>query len=491
LPRASCAVSKFITDEWMVGHSLEPPSLLTRSSELLGLLERSSSCATRGNEWWANKTVVDLHLPSPITVPPSMPCGAAVEIMSEHGIDQLPVVDDTHGVVGVVTLGHLSSKILGQAASAGDPCSTLMFAQFAQVPLATPLSAFSRIFERHAFCIIVTPMRHLAHLTNPRNYQIYSLNNLTSASSPKKVKHLVVAVCTQVDLLKFVMMGEKEADAMAPRGVTAVGTSPSILPPPSPTNRADELSRGTNELDCAQLAWQFMKPPTQPRSRPTSPTNRADELSRGTNELDCAQLAWQFMKPLPVQPRSPPQSPIKRADELTRGSNELNCSQLAWQFMKPPVQPRVPSQSPTKRADELSCGTSELNCAQLAWQFMKPLPVQPRSPPQLSIKRADELARGSNELNCSQLAWQFMKPPASPTRSTEASDWQTANRHFASPMLNSQSVESLPPKLDLTVTTLSDDQPSADDPSGQPTRFSTPKVTAVTTSKTAVESLKL
>ena len=67
---------------------LEPPSLLTKSSALLGLLNGDKPA-----EWWASKTAVDLNLPSPITVGPMMACADAVDVMTAHGIDQLPVVD--------------------------------------------------------------------------------------------------------------------------------------------------------------------------------------------------------------------------------------------------------------------------------------------------------------------------------------------------------------------------------------------------------------
>jgi len=397
-------MSKFITDEWMVANDLEPPSLLTRSSALLGLLDQSSS----REEWWAKKTVVDLHLPSPITVPPTLACSVAAEVMREHGIDQLPVVDDALGVVGVVTLGHLSSKILSKAASPRDPCSMLMFTRFAQAPLATPLAAFSRIFERDAFCIVVAPMRHLAS---------------RAAFDATQTKKVVVAVCTQVDLLKYVMDGSAAAGEM----MWQQYMKPPAQPHSPPTNRAHDLSRGRNELDCAQMAWAFMKPPSPPTSPVKPPTNRAHELSRGRNELDCAQLAWAFMKP-----PSPPTSPVK-----------------------------LDAKPPTNSAHELESGNNELSCAQMAWAFMKP--PSPRG-------------------RCS--APRVPRPPQSAPE---------PDKHFASPLLTTESGEVGLPKLDLSGLghSLGDDQPSADDASGQPTRFATPNVAPVAMGHDAVDSLKL
>jgi len=304
-------------------------------------------------------------------VPPTLACSVAAEVMREHGIDQLPVVDDALGVVGVVTLGHLSSKILSKAASPRDPCSMLMFTRFAQAPLATPLAAFSRIFERDAFCIVVAPMRHLAS---------------RAAFDATQTKKVVVAVCTQVDLLKYVMDGSAAA---------------------------------------GEMMWQqYMKPPAQPHS---PPTNRAHDLSRGRNELDCAQLAWAFMKP-----PSPPTSPVK-----------------------------LDAKPPTNSAHELESGNNELSCAQMAWAFMKP--PSPRG-------------------RCS--APRVPRPPQSAPE---------PDKHFASPLLTTESGEVGLPKLDLSGLghSLGDDQPSADDASGQPTRFATPNVAPVAMGHDAVDSLKL
>ena len=75
-------------------------------------------------DWWEAKSVVELDLPTPMTVPPTMTAAEAVAIMNEcgleivvciasrrgglvtagtsshrYGFDQLPVVDEMMGVV--------------------------------------------------------------------------------------------------------------------------------------------------------------------------------------------------------------------------------------------------------------------------------------------------------------------------------------------------------------------------------------------------------
>jgi len=218
-------MTKFLDDEYMVAHQLEPRSLLSTAASLL---HQPPTTTKEAAEWWASKTVIDLNLPSPITVTPTMACSEAAEIMREHGIDQLPVVSDIAGVLGVITLGHLSAKILQKQASPNTPCAKLMFTQFAQVPLSTRLSEFSHIFERDAFCIVTTPMRHLDSSPNGGRAKWHE-------------KHVIVGVCTQVDLLKFVMDGSDDA---------TLGQNDGRKPTQEPAQR---IERG-NAMDCAQLS---------------------------------------------------------------------------------------------------------------------------------------------------------------------------------------------------------------------------------------------
>ena len=78
---------------------------------------------------------MELQLPTPMTIPPDMTITEAVKIMNDYGFDQLPVVDAHEGVLGVVTLGNLTSKILAGRARSEDTVKNLMFKQFTQAHL--------------------------------------------------------------------------------------------------------------------------------------------------------------------------------------------------------------------------------------------------------------------------------------------------------------------------------------------------------------------
>jgi len=474
-------MSKFIDDNWMVEQGMEPASLLTRPSALLGLIEDHVGGGLLVNrppgahlEWWADKTAVDLDLPSPITVPPTMAIAEAVKVMRAYGIDQLPVVEDSLGVVGVVTLGHLSSKILSNGASPRDPCSKLMFTRFACAPLNTKLAAFSRIFERDAFCLIVAPIRHLP-VHAPR--LPVALHDASSFTSPKQV---VVAVCTQIDLLKFVMDG---ATAARPGTVVdAVRTASASLPPEPPTSPNE---RG-NQMDCAQLAWQFMKPgpahaPSPPKTSPakwTAPlpparittasdrlafkaeaarrrldtviesSNRAESLGRGGNEMDCAQLAWQFMK----QPAmTQPDAAYRRLPPSNRPSG--HTTDVA--AMAAAHEAHVWEEAHEEKAWREAHAEKALRDAYMEHAWRAALDEKAARDEAAAFYKATDGSRhaadgaaGSRpELQCAQLAWSFMKlkRPSPPQISPATPPSSPETKHCASPDLpTSKGVNGMP-----------------------------------------------
>ncbi len=55
-------------------------------------------------------TVNDLQLPDAVSVPDSITCAQALDTMSKGGFDQVPVVDASGGLVGLVTVGALLAK---------------------------------------------------------------------------------------------------------------------------------------------------------------------------------------------------------------------------------------------------------------------------------------------------------------------------------------------------------------------------------------------
>jgi len=165
-------MSKFLNDGWMIEN---------------GFLEDQDSYVDPKAEWWWRRTVADLRLQTPLTISSSLSCGAAIEIMSKEGYDQLPVVSAEGTVEGTVTLGNLTSQITRGQVNPNDACAKATFKQFKQVSLNTTLGKLSKIFDKDHFALVV-----------------HSNRNYTKADQVSE-KSVVFGIVTRIDLLDYIV----------------------------------------------------------------------------------------------------------------------------------------------------------------------------------------------------------------------------------------------------------------------------------------------
>ena len=164
-------MTKFLNDDWMQERDFMPA-------------KKDGSALS--NLWWSNKVVSDLRLQMPVSVVTSVKCSEAVNILKKMGFDQMPVVDDNNGIVGMVTEGNIMSQIMSKRVNHDDPVSKVLYRQFKEVNMDTTLSQLSRTFEKHHFALVVTTQR------------VY-----TGVEAVER--KLVAAVVTRIDLLNFIM----------------------------------------------------------------------------------------------------------------------------------------------------------------------------------------------------------------------------------------------------------------------------------------------
>nr|XP_033798108.1 cystathionine beta-synthase isoform X2 [Geotrypetes seraphini] len=142
--------------------------------------------------WWWHIKVQALKLCAPLTVLPSVTCEKTIEILREKGFDQVPIVEESGRVIGMVTLGNMLSSVLAGKVKPSDPVSKVIYKQFTQVHLNDNLGKLSRILETDHFALVV-------------HEQIQYYSNGTSST-----KQMVFGVVTAIDLLNFVTAGEQE-----------------------------------------------------------------------------------------------------------------------------------------------------------------------------------------------------------------------------------------------------------------------------------------
>lgn len=149
-------MSKFLADEWMVENGFIKTNLAEKPA-------------------WHDKPVSALDLPSPVTVQPDVTVKDTLHTMSTKGYDQLPVVEANGNVVGVVSLGNLTSCVTRGRVTPTGGISCAIYKKFKKVTPSTTLEELARIFDREPYAIVV----------NPEN-------------------NTISAVVTRIDLLNFI-----------------------------------------------------------------------------------------------------------------------------------------------------------------------------------------------------------------------------------------------------------------------------------------------
>jgi len=138
-------MTKFLTDEWMIERGFMEPSV--------------------PDSWWSNKTIQDLNLRKAEVVDTECGVGEAISRMNKFGYDQLPVVNNLGKIVGVISEGHLASRIIAGKLVAGDSVEKGLYRQFQIVEPATSLGRLSVLFNTNSFAVVVANDQPIAVVT--------------------------------------------------------------------------------------------------------------------------------------------------------------------------------------------------------------------------------------------------------------------------------------------------------------------------------------
>ncbi|XP_059542543.1 cystathionine beta-synthase isoform X2 [Myotis daubentonii] len=168
-------MSKFLSDRWMLQK---------------GFLKEEDLSMKK--PWWWHLKVQELSLSTPLTVLPTVTCKHTIEILREKGFDQVPVVDESGVILGMVTLGNMLSSLLAGKVQPSDQVHKVIYKQFKQIRLTDPLGMLSRILEMDHFALVVH-----------EQIQYHS-----PGESSKR--QMVFGVVTAIDLLNFVAARERD-----------------------------------------------------------------------------------------------------------------------------------------------------------------------------------------------------------------------------------------------------------------------------------------
>ncbi|XP_070606597.1 cystathionine beta-synthase-like protein [Erythrolamprus reginae] len=168
-------MSKFLSDKWMIQR---------------GFMKEEDDDIKK--PWWWHVKVQELGLSAPLTVLPSVTCEKTIEILREKGFDQVPVVDESGLILGMVTLGNMLSSVLAGKVQPLDKVNKVIYKQFKTIHLQDNLGKLSHILEIDHFALVVH-----------EQIQYHS-----DGESSKK--QMVFGVVTAIDLLNFVTAQEQK-----------------------------------------------------------------------------------------------------------------------------------------------------------------------------------------------------------------------------------------------------------------------------------------
>jgi len=144
-----------------------------------------------------------LLLNTPLTVHPEISCSDCIELLKKHGFDQLPVVGDDGDVLGMVTMGNLTSQIVQGRVTLSHPIAKVIYRQFRQIDPRTRLSTLSKIFDNDHFALVVTTQRFYS--TKKRALPAASSVQTVGDEPTFIEKKIVFGVVTRIDLLNYIV----------------------------------------------------------------------------------------------------------------------------------------------------------------------------------------------------------------------------------------------------------------------------------------------
>jgi len=189
-------MTKALSDEWMID---------------LGFVDNDIIKPRKFQTWWASRRVCDIPMNTPLTITSDVTCKDAIQLLKEEGFDMVPVIGIDGNVLGVVTEGNMSVKILSGRAK--PECSVadagVIFKKFRKFNMNDSLADLAQALDHEAFSLVITEQRCFGGKFN------------NSKKGVVQTKSVVSGIVTRIDLLDFVSSGFEIVNGHGHGGVGA------------------------------------------------------------------------------------------------------------------------------------------------------------------------------------------------------------------------------------------------------------------------------
>lgn len=168
-------MTKFLCDDWMSQRDF---------LQIENQVPSSDECS-EVNRWW-NLPVSSLDLKAPLTVTPSVTIQETLELLNGEGFDQVPVVNESGIILGMLTVGNMMSQVVRSKVKPSDAVSSVMYKQFKKVRMDTSLGQISRMLDTDHFVVVVHDQRQF------------------EGKDSMAKKQMIFGLATRIDLLNFI-----------------------------------------------------------------------------------------------------------------------------------------------------------------------------------------------------------------------------------------------------------------------------------------------
>lgn len=207
-------MTKALDDDWMLDHSF---------------IDNDVIKAKTFTTWWAQKKVWDLSLNTPLTITTDVSCKDAIFLLKQEGYDMVPVLNGDGAVVGVITEGNMTNRLLAGRAMPDDSVEQagVIYKTFHKFSMNDTLERLAHALDHDPYALIVTEQRcfsgpkkkqKLSHDLAPTtgggeddSATTASSATDTAVSTSRRVatRCVVSGIVTRIDLLDFVSKGEQ------------------------------------------------------------------------------------------------------------------------------------------------------------------------------------------------------------------------------------------------------------------------------------------
>ena len=136
-------MTKALVDDWMIKRNYVDDETVKR---------------TKFDTWWANRKVSDIAMTTPLTITSSVTCKEAIALLKSEGFDMVPVIGDNGNVMGVVTEGNMTSRILSGRAFPDSSVleAKVIYKNYSKFSMNDNLGDVALSLDHEPFALIVT-----------------------------------------------------------------------------------------------------------------------------------------------------------------------------------------------------------------------------------------------------------------------------------------------------------------------------------------------